>query len=105
MSAPLFLLFFLSEQPLEHFGVAVGRIPGIVADVGILGELGFAAGFLQGFVHIARTAWLDRAVFGAMKDPLRYLGDLGCGCFVTTATDVSGFFSFLGIATLLMRLL
>ncbi len=89
-------------------GFLSGLVNGIV--MGVIAFLWFKNPWLGLIICIAMVANLIiAALFGTLVpialNSLRLDPALGSSIFVTTATDVGGFFSFLGLATLLMNYL
>lgn len=91
--------------------VVVGLINGVVFGLilGVVAALWFGVNDLGVVIGLALLAVLSVAAFGGILIPL-LLHRLGIdpavssGPFVTTTTDIVGFFAFLGIATLWFRL-
>ena len=89
--------------------VAVGLINGIsfAAMMGVVGWLGYHSAMLGVVIGMAMVANLFIAALAGVMVPLtltrlRLDPALASGTFVTTLTDITGFFVFLGLATWLL---
>ena len=89
--------------------VAVGLVNGIsfAAMMGVVGWLGYGSAMLGAVIGMAMVANLLIAALAGVAVPLiltkwRLDPALASGTFVTTLTDMTGFFVFLGLATWLL---
>ena len=81
----------LREEPVERVGVAVGAVPGIVADAGVFVELGErAAGGADGVDHRAGAERRDDAVGLAVERADRHGDEAGGEVRVAAAADGDG---------------
>ena len=100
-----------AKQPAAHRRQgAAGRPaerPGLRRDPGCAGELWFGhleLGFVLAGAMIFNMVWAGFAgtLIPLAMDRLGFDPAIGAGPFLTTTTDVLGFFSFLGLATLFL---
>ena len=81
----------LREEPVERGGVAVGAVPGVVADAGVFVELGErAAGGADGVDHRAGAEGRDDAVGLAVERADRHGDEAGGEVRVAAAADGDG---------------
>jgi magnesium transporter len=89
-------------------GTAIGVVTGLLTAVGAYlwrGSLMLGAVLLLAMITNMVIAGLSGAAIPLLLRALRQDPALGSGVIVTTFTDVCGFLSFLGLATLLLRYL
>ena len=89
-------------------GLAIGVVTGLLTALGAYfwrGSVALGLVLLLAMVTNMIVAGLSGAAVPLMLRALRQDPALGSGVFVTTFTDVFGFLSFLGLATLLLRYL
>ncbi len=81
-------------------GLAGGAVVGLVSGDWILGLILAAAMVINMFVAATAGTLIPLGLRAMKVDPA-----LASSVFITTLTDVFGFFSFLGLATLFLRFL